>query len=99
MDIVIAVQRDADLPEIVRALHTPRRLPRRLHGGQQEPDQDADDRDDNEQLNQREPAATCHGAISKQPACAGEHLTAAGLATGRYEKSQKRNIAPESCTQ
>src|SRR5262249_12117752 len=37
----------------------PRGLARRLHGGQQQGDQDRDDRDDDQQLNQRESAS--HG--------------------------------------
>jgi hypothetical protein len=42
------VKRQADLFEMVRALDAPRRLAGRLHGRQQERDQDADDGDHNE---------------------------------------------------
>jgi len=42
------------LLEIVATLHAPRRLARRLHGGQQQRHQDADHRDDDQQFHQRE---------------------------------------------
>jgi hypothetical protein len=44
------VHRQADLLEIIAALHAPCGLARRLHGREQERDQDADDRDDHKQL-------------------------------------------------
>ena len=44
------VQGDADLLEIVAALHSPGSLASGLHGRKQQRDQDADDRDDHKQL-------------------------------------------------
>jgi hypothetical protein len=71
------LERDSELLQIVLARHPPRRLPRCLHGRQQQRDENADDRDDNEQFNQVEPPAAispesgpraaalhCHDAIS-----------------------------------
>jgi hypothetical protein len=51
---MVVVQREADLLDVVGALRAPRRLPRRLDGGQQQGDQDNDDRDHHQQLDQRE---------------------------------------------
>ena len=51
---VVVVHRQADLLEVVDALHAPGRLPRRLHGGQEQRDQDRDDRDHDQQFDQRE---------------------------------------------
>jgi hypothetical protein len=53
---MVIVERQTDLLEVVAALHSPGRLARRLHGRQQHRDQDADDRDDHEELNQRKAA-------------------------------------------
>ena len=50
----VVLERQADLPEIVHALRPPRRFPGRLHGGQEQRDQKADDQDDDEQFDQRE---------------------------------------------
>ena len=47
-------RRQADLLEIVLALQDPRRLARRLHRRQQQGDQDANDRDHDQKLHQRE---------------------------------------------
>ena len=47
---------DADLLEVVGALDACGGLADLLHGRQQEADQDGDDRDDDEQLDQRERA-------------------------------------------
>ena len=52
--LVVLVQRQTDLLQVVAALHPPRRFAHRLHRRQQQCDQDADDRDDNEQFDQRE---------------------------------------------
>ena len=46
------MKRNADLLEIIRALHTPRRFPRRLNCGEQQPDQNTDDRDNHQQLDE-----------------------------------------------
>ena len=50
----VVVHRQAELLEVVDALRPPRRLAGRLHGGQQQGDQDGDDRDHHQQLDQRE---------------------------------------------
>ena len=51
--VVMVVQGQAELLEVVGALHPAGRLARRLHRGQQQRDQDADDRDHHQQLDQR----------------------------------------------
>jgi hypothetical protein len=47
------VHPQTDLLHLIRALDPTRRLPRRLHGGQEQPDQDSNDRNHDEQLDQR----------------------------------------------
>jgi hypothetical protein len=54
--IVVVVQREADLFEVVLALRAPCGFPRLLHGRQQQRDQDRNDRDDDEQFDESEPA-------------------------------------------
>jgi hypothetical protein len=49
------VDREADLLEIVRALHAGGGIADLLDRGQQQADQDGDDCDDDEQLDQGEP--------------------------------------------
>ena len=49
--VVVALQGQSDLLEIVAALHSLRSFARRLHGREQKRDQDADDRNDDQQLN------------------------------------------------
>ena len=44
----------AELLEVVLALRPPGRFSRRLHGRQQQPDEDADDRDDHQEFDQGE---------------------------------------------
>ena len=44
-------------------LARPSRFASTLHGRQQEPDQDRDNRDHDEQFDQREPAADVHGRL------------------------------------
>ena len=56
MNVVIIMQRQTDLLEIVDALRTTRRLSGRLHGWQQQRDQNGDDRDHHQEFNQRETA-------------------------------------------
>ena len=46
--LVVVVHRQPDLLEVVDALCAARRLPRRLHGGEQQRDQDRDDGDDDQ---------------------------------------------------
>jgi hypothetical protein len=48
------VQAEADLLQVVRTLHPPGRLTRRLDGGQQQGDQDGDDRDHHQEFDERE---------------------------------------------
>ena len=54
VDVVEVVQGDAELLQVVDALRAAGRLARRLHGRQQQGDQDGDDRDHHQQLDQRE---------------------------------------------
>ena len=54
IDIDIIVNRKRDLFEIVGALCAARRLPCGLDGRQKKSDQDGDDRDDDQELDQRE---------------------------------------------
>ena len=53
MSCVIVMQRQAQLLEIVAALHPPRGLPSRLYSREQQRYQDADDRDPDQQFHQR----------------------------------------------
>jgi hypothetical protein len=52
------VKGDPDLLQVVGALDSPRRLACRLHGGEEQRDEHADDRDNDQELNQREAAST-----------------------------------------
>jgi hypothetical protein len=61
MDVVIIVPGERDLLQIVAALGSPCRLACRLHGWQQERNQDCDNRDDGQKLDQRETAPPTHG--------------------------------------
>ena len=68
---VVVVQRQADLLQVVDALGAAGGLAGRLHGGQQQADQDPDDRDDHQQLDQRESAllvgvGSWHGHLVKE---------------------------------
>jgi hypothetical protein len=56
------MKRQADLPQVVLTLRSPRRFPSRLHGRKHQPDQDADDGNHDQQLDQRE---TTFGANSR----------------------------------
>ena len=53
MHVDIPVRGEGKLFDIARALHAPGRLSRLLNGGQQHGYQDADDRDDDQQFDQR----------------------------------------------
>ena len=53
---MVVVDGQADLLEVVDALRPPGRLAGRLHGGQQQGDQDRDDRDHHQELDEREAA-------------------------------------------
>jgi hypothetical protein len=44
-----------DLVRVSPAIHPPRRLADALHGREEKPDQDGNDRDDDQQLDEREP--------------------------------------------
>jgi hypothetical protein len=48
--IVIAVERDAELKQVIRAVSSPSRLSRHLHRGQKQANQYDDDRKDHQQL-------------------------------------------------
>jgi hypothetical protein len=52
--MLVTVQRQAKLPDLVGTLASPRRFAGRLHRRQQERHQDADDRNDHQQLDQGE---------------------------------------------
>jgi hypothetical protein len=54
--VMVRVLRQCKLFEIVRALASPGGFPGRLHGGQQQGNQDADDGNDHQQLDQGKPA-------------------------------------------
>ena len=54
---VVVVQCQADLLQVVRALHASGRFADLLHGGKQQADQDRDDGDDHEQFDEREARA------------------------------------------
>jgi len=49
----VELESEADLPEIVGTGGPVGRIPRRLHGRQEEPDERADDRDHDEELDER----------------------------------------------
>ena len=52
-NVVIVVHSERQLFEVVRALHSSRGFARRLYGRQKEPDENADNRDNDEQLDER----------------------------------------------
>ncbi len=54
--VILACKRN--LLQVVCALHSPRRLTRRLNGGKKQTDQNADDGNDNEKFNESEPFST-----------------------------------------
>src|SRR3954451_20598227 len=51
---LVVVDGEPDLLQVVHALRPPRRLASRLHGGEEQRDQAADDREDYKQLDERE---------------------------------------------
>ncbi len=53
MPIFVIVQSQRHLLEVIGALNAPRRLTGRLHGGEQERDENADDGDDHQKLDER----------------------------------------------
>ena len=55
-DVVKVVQGDADLFEVVAALHSSSGFSCGLHGGQEQCDEHSDDGDDDEQFDEREGA-------------------------------------------
>jgi hypothetical protein len=57
---VVILERQADLLEIVRALHPPRRLACLLHCRQQQGDQHANNGNHHQQLHQRKTPDTSH---------------------------------------
>jgi hypothetical protein len=79
VDLVVVVEGEADLLQVVDAPGPPRRLARRLDGGQQQGDQDGDDRDDHQQLDQREApvvASRSHRLIPRPRMVARTRMTA-----------------------
>jgi hypothetical protein len=54
VDLAVIVEREADLPQVIRALCPPSRLTGCLDGREQKSDQHANDRDDDEQFDEGE---------------------------------------------
>jgi hypothetical protein len=52
------VQREPNLFEVVRTLHPPGRLARGLHGREQQRHENANNRDDDQELHEREASPT-----------------------------------------
>jgi hypothetical protein len=61
---VVIVDGKANLLEVVLAGHPIGRFPDLLHGWEEQTDENGDNSDDDEQLNQRKPAAATHGQSS-----------------------------------
>jgi hypothetical protein len=61
--IVVALKRDPNLPQVIAAVHAPRRFTSCLDGGQEHPCQDANDSDHNEQLDERDSTLFVHCMI------------------------------------
>ena len=57
---MVVVERQPDLLQVVGAVQAAGGFAGRLHRRQQQPDQNADDRDDHEQFDQRECKSPCH---------------------------------------
>src|SRR5262245_66388702 len=65
--IVVAVQRQADLLEVVGTTHPVGGLPNHLDRGKEQADQEGDDRDHHEEFNERERGSLTtgtHGQVS-----------------------------------
>ena len=56
LHVVEVLSDKPELFQVVRALHTTRRFARRLNGWKQQTNQDTDDRDNDQEFNEREPA-------------------------------------------
>lgn len=54
-DIVVARDRNSDLPEVLGALSAARRLSRLLHGGEKQARKNSENCDDNEKLDEGQP--------------------------------------------
>jgi len=69
MGVVVVVQREAKLFQIVQALRPPSRFAHMLHRRQQQRHKDADDRNRDQQLDERETVvrALRHGSAPKRP--------------------------------
>ncbi len=63
----VIVKRQADLLEIVTALHPSSRFARRLHSGQQQADQDANDGHDHQQSTSVNPERTIPAILVTRP--------------------------------
>ena len=57
VDVVVVLNREPHLLQIVRAFHASSRLTSRLNGREKKADQDADDRDNDQQLDKGEALA------------------------------------------
>jgi hypothetical protein len=64
---VVVVTGEADLLEVVAALHAGGGLAHLLHRRQQQADQDGDDRNHHQQLNEREPPTCWYRAHTRTP--------------------------------
>src|SRR5687768_13994743 len=73
MGIVVAVECQADLLQVIRALRAAGAFASGLDGGKEQGDQDADDGDDDQQLDQRE-ASNARTTHASPPAGRSEEL-------------------------
>ena len=92
--VVVAVQGQADLLQVVDALGPPRRLACGLDGGQEQGDQDADDRDDHQELDQREGrAASAGGRCGRATA----RVLSGAMELRPADRHRRRQCAPRTC--
>ena len=59
--IVVQLEGQADLPQIVAAMRSPGRFPRALHRRHEQGNEDADDRHDYQQLDERKRLTAANG--------------------------------------
>jgi len=91
---MVIVNAKADLFEVITATHSASGFPSRLHGREQEPDQNANNGDDNEQFYKRKTTIlpTCHvNSFSKDKTRKRE------LPVSRRKLREKQHIAPTAC--
>ena len=75
---VVALHGEAQLLQVVGTLHPPRGFPRRLHRRQEQRNQDADDRDDGQQLHEskrRTNSRLAGGLVRRAAMVNGAHST------------------------